>query len=270
MHYDPIKNVFAEIIKKIPALRIIFYKTLDIMFLRSWYVRKELRELRKKFGNININIFDAGSGYAQYTYYMNRHLQPCSIYSTDIKKDWIEDSKQFFESRGISDVRFGIEDLTQINNQAEFDIIVCIDVMEHIEDDVKVFQNYFQALKNNGYLLINTPSIFGGSDVHHDNEESFISEHARDGYSKEDLESKLKPIGFETHKSNYTYGFWGDKAWRLGIKYPMKMLGLSKIFFILLPLYYLITLPFTFLMMYIDYSLNNKIGSGINYIARKK
>ncbi len=270
MHYDPIKNIFAGIIKKIPALRILFYSILNIMFLRSWYVRKELKELRKIFGDAAISIFDAGSGYAQYTYFMCKHLQPCLVYSVDIKEEWIEDSKQFFESRNINNVRFGVEDLTQIDYKDEFNIILCVDVMEHIEEDLKVFENFHRALKNNGYLLINTPSVFGGSDVHHYNDESFISEHARDGYSSEDLEAKLKPLGFEIHKSNYTYGFWGDKAWRLGIKYPMVLLGMSRLFFIVLPLYYLITLPFTFLMMYIDYSSNNKIGSGINFIVRKK
>jgi len=50
----------------------------------------------------------------------------------------------------------------------------------------------------------------------------------------------------------------------------MLLLNISKIFFIVLPFYYLITLPFTFLMMYIDYSTNNKVGSGINFIAHKK
>ncbi len=124
--------------------------------------------------------------------------------------------------------------------------------------------------KKDGYLLINTPSVFGGSDVHDEDEESFIGEHAREGYSKEDFESKLHPLGFETYQSIYTYGFWGDKAWRLGIKFPMLLLNISKIFFIVLPFYYLITLPFTFLMMYIDYSTNNKVGSGINFIAHKK
>jgi hypothetical protein len=33
-----------------------------------------------------------------------------------------------------------------------------------------------------------------------------VSMHA-DGYSKEDLESKLHPLGFKTHQSKYTYGF---------------------------------------------------------------
>jgi SAM-dependent methyltransferase len=270
MHYDPIKNVFAGIIKKIPFLRILFYKILDLMFLRSWYVRRELKKLRKKFGSKEISVYDAGCGYSQYTYFMAKHLKPCSIYSVDVKEDWINDSKQFFGSYGIKNVKFGVEDLTAIDHENKFDLIVCVDVMEHIEDDVKVFQNYFRALKKEGYLLINTPSVFGGSDVHDDDEESFIDEHARDGYSKEDLESKLHPIGFSTSQSIYTYGFWGDKAWRLGIKYPMLLLDISKIFFIVLPFYYLLTLPFTFLMMYIDYSTNNKVGSGINFIAHKK
>lgn len=269
MYYDPIKNVFAGTIKKLPFLRILFYKTLDLMFLRSWYVRRELKNLRKLFGDKAINIYDAGSGYGQYSYFMSKKLNPSSIYSVDVKEDWIKDSEEFFRSRKIENIDFVVEDLTQIDHHNKFDLIVCVDVMEHIEDDVKVFRNYFNALKDGGYLLINTPSIFGGSDVHDEADESFIGEHARDGYSKEDLESKLHPIGFKTHQSKYTYGFWGDKAWRLGIKYPIKLLNASKVFFIILPFYYLIALPLTLTMMYIDYSTKNKIGTGINFIAVK-
>jgi len=269
MHYDPIKNIFASIIKQFPVLRILFYKILDIMFLRSWYVRRELKKLRKNFGSKKLSIYDAGSGYGQYSYFMSKHLQPCEIFSVDIKEDWIKDSKEFFTSQKIKSVSFGIEDLTQINHANRFDLIVCVDVMEHIVEDVKVFQNYYNALKKEGYLLVNTPSIFGGSDVHEDEDESFIGEHARDGYSKEDLESKLHPLGFSTHQSIYTYGFWGDKAWRLGIKLPIMMVNLSKLLLLVLPLYYLITFPFTFLMMLIDFNSNNKVGSGINFIAKK-
>jgi hypothetical protein len=141
--------------------------------------------------------------------------------------------------------------------------------MEHIEKDKLVFQNFYNALKKDGFLVINSPSVFGGSDVHKEGEESFIGEHARDGYSKEDLEAKLHPFGFRTFESKYTYGFWGDKAWRLGIKYPMMILNFSKLFFLILPFYYLITLPFTFVMMYFDFISDNKVGTGINFIARK-
>ena len=269
MHYDPVKDIFANIIRKIPLLRILFYKILDLMFLRSWYVRRELRSLRRMFGENEISIYDAGTGYAQYTYFMSKKLIPNNIYAVDVKKEWINDADKFFKDRKINNVKFGIEDLTKINHKGKFDLITCVDVMEHIEEDVKVFQNFYEALKPGGFLLINTPSIFGGSDVHDESEESFIGEHAREGYSKEDIESKLHPFGFKTYQIKYTYGFWGDKAWRLGIKFPMLMLNVSKLFLIILPIYYLITLPFTLIMMYIDYSSKNKIGSGINFIARK-
>jgi SAM-dependent methyltransferase len=269
MFYDPIKDIFAGIIRKFPTLRIIFYKLLDIMFLRSWYVRRELRSLRRYFGDKEISIYDAGTGFGQYSYFMSKNLQPSSIFAIDVKKEWINDCKDFFTRKNITNIKFAIEDLTEIIHENRFDLIVSVDVMEHITDDVKVFQNFYKALKPGGFLLINTPSIFGGSDVHDENEESFIGEHAREGYSFDDLEAKLTPLGFSVFRTRYTYGFWGDFSWRLGIKYPMQMLNISKIFFIILPVYYIISLPFTFIMMYLDYSGSNKLGAGVNYIVRK-
>lgn len=269
MFYDPIKNIFASLIRKIPFLRVAFYKTLDIMFLRSWYVRRALKDLRKVLGSREVSVYDAGTGYAQYSYFMAKNLNVRSIYAVDVKEEWIKDAREFFSQRGLKQVSFGVEDLTQITHKDRFDLIVCIDVMEHIPDDVQVFRNYFRALKKGGFLLINTPSVYGGSDVHDDHEESFIGEHARDGYSHEDLKGKLEPLGFEVFSSKYTYGTWGDRSWRLGIKYPMQLLNLSKLFFVLLPFYYLLTLPFTLIMMYMDFKTDNKVGSGINFIARK-
>jgi SAM-dependent methyltransferase len=270
MLYDPVKNIFASLIRRIPFLRILFYKALDLMFLRSWYVRQELKKLRKLFGGKPIYIYDAGTGYGQYSYFMSKKLLPNEIYAVDVKEDWISDASEFFKTAKLDNVKFGIEDLTRIKHENKFDLIVCVDVMEHITDDVKVFENFYTALKPGGFVLINSPSIFGGSDVHGDEDESFIGEHARDGYSKEDLENKLHPLGFSTYQSIYTYGFWGDKAWRLGIKYPMILLNFSKILLLVLPIYYLITLPFTLIMMYLDFTSANKTGSGINFIARKK
>lgn len=269
MYYDPIKNIFASAIKKFPFIRVIFYKALDLLLLRSWYVRRELRKLRKILGNREVSVYDAGTGYAQYSYFMAKILGIKNIYAVDVKEEWIKDAGEFFRASRIDNVSFGVEDLTAITHENKFDLIICVDVMEHIEDDVRVFGNYFRALKKGGFLLINTPSAFGGSDVHDEHDESFVGEHARDGYSYEDLKDKLEPLGFEVFSSRYTYGFWGDKSWRLAIKYPMQMLNTSKLFFLLLPFYYLVTFPFALLMMYADYKGNNVTGSGINFIARR-
>jgi SAM-dependent methyltransferase len=240
------------------------------MFLRAWYVKRELSALRNEFGNERIEIYDAGTGYGQYSYFMLKKMKPCSIYAVDIKTDWIKDLEEFYKENKNENINLGIEDLTEISHENKFNLILSVDVMEHIEDDIKVFKNFYKALRPGGYLMINTPSNFGGSDTHDESDESFISEHARAGYSKEELESKLRSAGFEIYKFIYTYGFWGDIAWRLGIKYPMLMLNFSKVLFLFLPFYYLFALPFTFIFIAADYYADNKNGSGINLIARKK
>jgi SAM-dependent methyltransferase len=269
MQYDPIKNSLAAVIRKLPFLRVLFYKLLDILFLRSWYVRRVLRDIRKRFEKKSISILDAGTGYGQYSYFMAKKLQPNNIVAVDVKEKWIEDCAGFFNSLHLNNVKFKVEDLTEINYSNQFDLITCIDVMEHIEKDTRVFSNFYNALKKGGYLIINSPSIFGGSDVHDEGEESFIGEHFRDGYSSADLTEKLAPLGFEVVESRYTYGKWGDLAWRLGIKFPMQILNKSKFFFLIIPFYYLLTFWLTLILMYMDYKSDNEIGSGINFIAKK-
>ena len=269
MYYDPVKDIFASLVRRFPFLRVFFYKLLNLFFLRAWYVKRELKKIRKIFGSKEINIFDAGTGYGQYTYFIHNHLRPNKIYAADVKEEWIKDNKEFFKRKNISSTTFGIEDLTKINHQDKFDLIVCVDVMEHIEEDITVFNNFYNALKNGGYVLINTPSVFGGSDVHENDGESFIGEHARAGYSDTELKDKLSSAGFKDFYFKYAYGFWGDKAWRLAIKFPMLLLNISKIFFLVLPVYFLITFPFALIMMLLDYSIKNKTGTGITFIAKK-
>lgn len=269
MHYDPIKNIFAKFIKSNKYLRKIFYSLLNLFFLRSWYIRKVLRKIIHEIQNPTPEILDAGTGFGQYAYFIAKNFPKTKILAIDVKADYLTDASEFFQKSNLKNVEFKIEDLTKMNYENEFDLILCVDVMEHIEDDVRVLKNFYSALKQNGYLVINTPSSFGGSDAHNEEEESFIGEHFRNGYSKEEMFEKLNQAGFNSFDGFYTYGFWGDKAWRIGIKYPMILLNLSKLFLLLLPIYYLITLPFFILMNYLDTKSRINIGTGLIVIAKK-
>jgi len=268
MHYDPIKKVFGDVIRKNPRLRILFYKLLGIMFLREWYVK---RELRHQLGNWNkpFTVYDAGSGFGQYSYYIAKHFPLATIYGIDLKEEQVADCNNFFRSVGLTQCSFTVEDLTQIQHSDKFDFILSVDVMEHIPDDIGVFHNFFQALRSGGTLLINTPPNLGGSDAHSDNEESFIGEHARNGYGAEEIQKKLELAGFRVESIRYTYGTWGDRYWKIGIKYPMQMLNISKILFVVLPFYYIIALPLILPMMWLDYNADNKTGTGLNVLVKK-
>jgi 2-polyprenyl-3-methyl-5-hydroxy-6-metoxy-1,4-benzoquinol methylase len=269
MKYDPIKEVFGTIIRSNTSLRILFYKMLGMAFLREWYVKSELRRQLSRRKEPFV-VYDAGSGFGQYSYFIAKQFPLATVFGIDMKEEQIADCNQFFRRIGLNQCSFAVEDLTQINHIDKFDAVLSVDVMEHIPDDVKVFQNFYRAMKINGQLFINTPSNLGGSDVHSKDDHSFVEEHARDGYGAEEIRSKLEAAGFKVEKIQYTYGTWGTAAWRLGIKYPLLMLNASKICFVILPLYYCLTLPLIIPMMWLDYITHKEAGTGLNVLARKE
>ncbi|MFA5834276.1 MAG: class I SAM-dependent methyltransferase [Bacteroidota bacterium] len=269
MQYDPIKDSIGNVVRNTPFLRKVFYFLLGLLFLRSWYVKRALREFLSGKQAPKL-IFDAGSGFGQYSYYIAKKFRDVSIHAIDVKEDYIADCKRFFSADNITNVNFGIEDLTIPTHTDRFDFILSVDVMEHIPDDVQVFKNFHQALKKGGIVLINTPSNLGGSDVHEEGEKSFVEEHARDGYSVEDITTKLSNAGFTVLYTRYAYGPIGTIAWRFVVKYPMLMVNASKAFFIVLPFYYLLTLWFSLILMWIDFNSTNTTGTGLLVAAEKR
>jgi SAM-dependent methyltransferase len=246
----------------------VFYKLLGMIFLREWHVK---RELRNQLGGRNgsFDVYDAGSGFGQYAYYIAKHFPLSRVYGIDLKDEQVVDCNRFFTSVGLTRCTFAVEDLTKISHSERFDFILSVDVMEHIPDDAAVFANFFRSLRPGGTLFINTPSDRGGSDAHDSGDEGFIEEHARSGYGMKEIRKKLESAGFMVENIRYTYGTWGKLYWKIGIKYPMQMLNVSKIFLMLLPFYYIIILPCVLPMMWLDYISDNKTGTGLNVIAKK-
>jgi SAM-dependent methyltransferase len=268
LQYDPIKDKLGRIVKKSPFLRKIFYKLLGLMFLREWYVKRKIKELYRN--KPPKDILDAGCGFGQYSYFMAKKFPASNLLAVDVKTDYLADCKYFFRKSSLLNSDFQYADLTDINYDNEFDIILSVDVMEHIRDDVGVFKRFYRSLKTGGRVLINTPSNLGGSDAHSDEDESFIGEHVRLGYSREDITTKLEQAGFKIESFDYTYGKWGKLYWKLGIKYPMLILNKSLLFFIALPFYYLLTIWWTLLFMWLDINDKNKTeGTGVLVVGVK-
>jgi SAM-dependent methyltransferase len=270
MQYEPIKRSLGRFFTGSPFLRKTLYFLLDLLLLRTWHIKKALRKITLQFPG-EASVLDAGSGFGQYTWRISRMNRKWKVRAVDINQEQIDDCNGFFRKTGLSDrVSFHTCDLTTLNESNCYDIILSVDVMEHIEEDVVVFQNFYKSLKNNGILLISTPSDKGGSDVHSDQEESFIDEHVRDGYGIKEITEKLSLSGFRNIEANYTYGKPGNISWRLSMKYPVKMLNTSYLFFLLLPFYYLLFFPVSIILNIFDLFLTHKTGTGLLVTARKQ
>ena len=265
MQYDPIKRRLGSIFNRTPFLRKLFYNLLDLLLLRAWHVHKELKQWMKTAGK-DVQILDAGAGFGQYSFYLNSKNKNWQILAVDVKDEQVADCNNFFKQIGSGEkVKFVVDDLTTFTKPNTFDLVISIDVMEHILEDVQVFKNFVASMKPGAMLLISTPSDQGGSDVNADDDSSFIEEHVRDGYNIKEIEQKLLSAGFSKVEARYSYGAPGKISWRLSMKYPILFLGsVPKILgFILLPLYYIIVYPIAFVLNYFDTGMKHPTGTGL-------
>ena len=262
----------------------IFFFILHVVFLRAWYVRRELRnqiyaiQRRRAANSVEssgpIRMLDAGTGFGQFSDYVARRWPDIEIDAVDIKDEYLERAELVFENTGLADrVHFSNEDLTALSKSGPYDLILSVDVMEHILEDVDVFNHFHRVLAPGGVVIINTPSDQGGSDVDpadHVEGQSFIGEHVRDGYNGEEISNKLQSAGLDTSHILYTYGPAGSLAWKFMIKWPMKLLNATWASVVLLPFYYAVFLIPGLLLHALDMRKPNKTGTGLLVVAERK
>ncbi len=263
MQYDPIKKTLGRFFSGPVFMRKMFYSLLDLLLLRTWHVKRALRRY-SRFHRGELSVLDAGAGFGQYTWRLTRMNKLWKIKAIDIDSGHVTDCRKFFASSGLSG-RVTCErcDLTTLSEKAAYDLILCVDVMEHIKDDELVLRNFSNAARPGGLLLISTPSDKGGSDAFAEHEHSFIDEHVRNGYGVEEIERKLKAAGFRDVKTKYTYGKPGHMSWKLSMKYPIRMLNASWVFYIILPFYYMLVIPVSLILNCLDLNSGHSSGTGL-------
>lgn len=258
MKYDLLKDKIANLIDKVPAFRKTFYLLLDMLLLRQWYVKREIKRYFSK--SEEINFYDAGAGFGQYSYFILKHFQSAQVHAVDLKTTYMNSFARYAQKRNWKG--FQAEQANLVNHlpDQKFDLIIAVDILEHIEEDEKVLANFRKVLAQDGKLIISSPSNF-------DESAKFTAEHVRPGYSKEEICSKLEKAGFKINSFEYSYGKYGHLYWNLALKYPLSLISCSKIFSVFLPVYYLVVYPIALLFMILDYNNNNKIGTGIIVVA---
>ena len=263
MEYATVKNKIAEVMRKSILVRKIFYRITGIVFLREWYVKRKIVKSISHKKNIN-NILDAGSGFGQYCYFCKKKFPDAEIVGIDINQNYIDDCNQFAEKAGIEGLKFRKEDLTAISYKNRFDLILSVDVLEHIKDDIRLLSLLNDAVKPDGFIIISTPTIYRK----HKKDGMFVDEHEREGYAEKEIMEKLKNSGFSTIDITYSYGIWGDLSWRLGIRNFMKLSESGKAGKIFAPFYFIAVFPLVLLLMLLDYFRYNKTGTGFVIVAQ--
>lgn len=137
----------------------------------------------------HLSIFDAGCG-------TGANLEAISRYGETFGVDMAHAAIDFCRKRGIE--RLAISRLEHLAYLSEsFDIVTALDVLEHVDEDLKAMSEIHRVLRPGGMLLVTVPA-YGFLWSEHDE-----ALHHRRRYAAYELRNKLSLVGFEIERCSY-------------------------------------------------------------------
>ncbi len=226
--------------------------TLFKMRLMQNYNRWLYKKLKPFLGK---RILEIGSGIGTISNYLVSKDR--NIILTEINDDYINYLKdRYISNPFVTIFKNNINEKSSLLEEQKVDSVVCLNVLEHIEDDRKALKNMEDLLVEGGHLLLIVPAhkmLFSDFDK--------LIGHLR-RYSKKELEVKLKEAGFEIEQQKYI-NFLGALAWVIEYKIlhgkkmsSLKVILFDKVFFLFVE----------FIERYISWPF----GLSLFVIARKK
>ncbi len=156
---------------------------------------------------IGKRVLEIGSGNGNFTrFLMDKEL----VVATDVSDNHLRTLRQrFVENERFHIKRFNTsEPPSQTLQTYKLNTVICLNVLEHIEDDLAALQHMRSLLVPGGRLILLVPSIkalYGSLDIG--------LEHYR-RYSKKELENKINAAGLEIQDTFY-FNMWGIPGWFL-------------------------------------------------------
>lgn len=174
-------------------------ETLESMNQAVWFNQWTLNKFKSYLYG---DILEVGCGIGNFTKTLTDYG---NIWAIDINGEYIKKLKKNIKSQvkvGIGNVENG----RYFFGNNKFDCLVCINVLEHIEDDLSALSNFYKLLNKGGKLILMVPSdqfLYGKID-------KSIGHFRR--YDKLDLIKRLEKLDFKIIRS-WKFNFLGAIGW---------------------------------------------------------
>jgi cyclopropane fatty-acyl-phospholipid synthase-like methyltransferase len=201
---------------------------------------------------------DAGSGIGAYSVLLAKRYPNSTVVGCDLDDELVAFSTRLAEEFAIPNIDFVRRDITGLQRIGDpFDLVVCIDVLEHIVDYGAVLTGFYNALRPNGMLYLHVPQanqkrVLGRfRDWQHEG-------HVREGFIPRTLSDELGEKGFNIIESRPTFGTFGSLAWELNHLAISRSLVLAGL-----------TFPPLYVLALLDTIIKNERGLGISIVASR-
>jgi len=234
--------------------------------LRVWHLMREMRRLAF-WDNRPLTVLDAGGGEGALAYHLAQRFPAWQVVVADNESSSLSRANRIKAALQLTNLEVQRADLLAFKPGRFFDLVVCSDVLEHIEDDRGAVAALAAVLKPGGILIVTSPSVpqpkhlalvawrerrigFSPSDYGH----------VRQGYSEADLQRLFEGAGLVTQRVRRTFGFFGtlmfDIFFVTGDSRPN-------------PLVYAALFPLYMALSFLDLTLPSNAGAAILGVARR-
>jgi SAM-dependent methyltransferase len=155
-------------------------------------------------------VLDAGSGRGELCFALARRWPSAEIVGVDYDAPLVDHANQLraiaFESSRIEFISARLP----LAFATRFDVVLSIDVLEHVDDDRGFLRSLYDATGDGGRLILHTPALA---------QRRFLAEfpeqhdHVRDGYDPAELSALLSEAGYREVRLRATFGPLGSLAW---------------------------------------------------------
>lgn len=201
-----------------PAAARLLYSTLGVADPAHWLHARYLRDTLRRYGPLRpTRILDAGCGRGDYSFYLAQRFPAAEVMGIDVDSALIRRNRETSELLGTTNARFEEGDLARLGDDATFDLIVSVDVLEHIEAQESALANLSRALRPGGLAFYHIPTVRPKPVLFSRRLNAFHEwaevEHVAEDLTAEQFATRVRASGLDVLEQRRTFGrYTGELA----------------------------------------------------------
>ncbi len=152
-------------------------------------------------------ILDAGCGRGVFSYRLAGRFPDAAVVGVDVDEEQLSTNRRIARRCGLGNLSFEKMDVAKLAYADEFDLVLSVDNLEHIEDDRMALRHMAGALKKGGVMVLHVPGRERRWLFFRFRENFKVPGHFRPGYALEEIRQKVQSEGLEVVLAQYTYGW---------------------------------------------------------------
>ena len=192
------------------------FRVLGVADPAHWLHHDYLRRTLDGWSNFEpATVLDAGCGRGDYTVYLAQRYPSARVTGVDENEELIARNRETISRMGLENVTFEVGDLTKIKRERAYDLVIAIDVLEHIERQRDALEQLAGALQEGGRFCFHIPTVRARpvplSRWLHSFHEWAEREHLAEDLTAEEFTSRVRASGYSVERWERTFGYFAGE-----------------------------------------------------------